>query len=79
VAADGLVELVEERAGREQMLGGAKVLLHRPQLLVAEHGFERVEIGVGAQHEDAVEPFLDREVILAEPFSMIPNPSFCKS
>src|SRR6478735_2724170 len=35
--------------------------------------FERVEIGVGAQHEDAVEPFLlldligvDREVILAD-------------
>jgi hypothetical protein len=51
VAADGLVELVEDRPGREQVLGGAKGLLHRPQLLVAEHGFERVEIGVGAQDE----------------------------
>jgi hypothetical protein len=29
-----------------------------------------IEIGVGAQHEDAVEPFLDREVILAESLSM---------
>jgi hypothetical protein len=30
-----------------------------PQLLVAEHGFERVELGVGAQHEDAVEALAD--------------------
>ena len=37
------------------MLGGAEGMLHRPQMLVAEHGFERIEIGVGAQHEDAVE------------------------
>jgi len=44
VAADGLVELVEDRAGREQVLRGAEGLLHSPQLLVAEHGFERVEI-----------------------------------
>jgi hypothetical protein len=68
-----LVELVEDRPGREQVLGGAEGLLDRPQLLVAEHGFERVEIGVGAQHEDAVEPFvlldligIDPEVILAD-------------
>ena len=47
MAADGLVELVEDRPGREQVLGGAEGLLHRPQLLVAEHGFERIEIGVG--------------------------------
>ena len=44
--------------------------LHGPQLLVAEHGFERV---IGAQHEDAVEPLLlldlvgvDREVLVAD-------------
>ena len=37
------------------MLGGAEGLLHRPQLLVAEHGFERIEVGVGAQDEDTVE------------------------
>src|SRR6266481_3575991 len=73
VAADGLVELVEDRTGFEQVLGGSEGLLHGPQLLVAEHGFERVEIGVGAQHENAVEPFLvlnlvrvDREVLIAD-------------
>jgi len=73
VAADGLVELVEDRTGFEQLLGGSEGLLHGPQLLVAEHGFERVEIGVGAQHENAVEPFLvldlvrvDREVLIAD-------------
>jgi hypothetical protein len=47
LAAKGLVELVEDRSAREQMLGGAEDLLQRPQLLAAEHGFERVEIGVG--------------------------------
>jgi hypothetical protein len=54
------------------MLGSAEGLLHGPQLPVAEHGFERVELGIGAQHEDAVEPLLlfdlcrvDREVLLA--------------
>jgi hypothetical protein len=30
-------------------------LLHRPKLFVAQHGVERSEVGVGAQHEDAVE------------------------
>ena len=42
-------------------------------MLVAEHGGERVEIGIGAQHEDAVEFFvlldlirIDPEVILAD-------------
>ena len=48
-------------------------MLHRPQLLVAKHGVERFEIGVGVQHEDAVEPLvlinlvgIDREVIVAD-------------
>ena len=47
-------------------------LLHRPQLLVAEHSLQGIEIGVGTQHEDAVELLLrldlfgvDREVLLA--------------
>ena len=73
VAADGLVELVEDRPGGEQVLGGAEGLLHGPQLLVAQHGVERVEIGVGAQHEDAVELRLlldlvgiDGEVVVAD-------------
>jgi hypothetical protein len=29
----------------KQVLGGSEGLLHSPQLLVAEHGFDRVEIG----------------------------------
>ena len=37
------------------MLGGPEGLLRHPQSLVAEHGLEWVEIGVGAQDEDAVE------------------------
>ena len=52
--ADGLVELVEDRPGREEILGDTEGLLHLPQLLVAKHGVERIEIGVGAQHEAAV-------------------------
>ena len=55
------------------MLGRAEGLLHRPQLLVAEHGLERVEISVGAQHEDAVKFLLlfdlvgvDREMLVAD-------------
>jgi hypothetical protein len=27
-------------------------LLDGPQLLVAQHGLERVQVGIGAQHED---------------------------
>ena len=73
VTADGLVELMEDRPRREQVLGGVEGLLHGPQLLVAKHGCEWVEVGVGAQHENAVEPLLlfnvcsiDREVLLAD-------------
>ena len=73
MTADGLVELVEDRPGRQQMLGGAEGLLNGPKLLVTQHRFKRVQIGVGAQHKDAVEPFvildfglIDREVILAD-------------
>jgi hypothetical protein len=73
MAAKGLVEFVEDRPGDEQVFGGAEGLLHRPQLLVAEHGFERIEVGVGVQDEDAVElRFLghlvgiDSEAVLAD-------------
>jgi hypothetical protein len=48
VTANGLVQLVEDRASGEQVLGGPERLLHGPQMFVAEHGFERAEIGVGA-------------------------------
>jgi hypothetical protein len=34
---------------------GVRNVCSTVQMLVAEHGFERVEIGIGAQHEDAVE------------------------
>src|SRR6195256_2505190 len=57
-----------------------KSLLHHPQLLVAEHGFEWVEIGVGTQHEDAVELLLlldlvgvDREVLVADRLQVAPK------
>ena len=55
------------------MLCCSEGLLHRLQLLVPEHGLKRIEIGVGAQHEDAVELLLlldlvrvDRKVLLAD-------------
>ena len=77
VTTNGLVELVEDRPRRKQVLRCAEGLLHRPQLLVAEHGLERIEIGVGAQHEDAVEFLLlldlvgiDREVLVADRISV---------
>ena len=54
--------------------------IHDPQLLVAEHGLERIEIGVGAQHEDAVELLLfldlvgiDREVLIADRLQVAPK------
>ena len=62
------------------MLGCSEGLLHRPQLLVAEHGLERIEIGVGAQHEDAVELSLlldlvgiDCEVLVADRLEVAPK------
>jgi hypothetical protein len=48
VAAGGFVELVKDRPGGEQVLGRAESRLHGPELLVAEHGGERIEVGVGA-------------------------------
>ena len=55
------------------MFGCSEGLLHRPQLLVAEHGFQRIEVGVGTQHEDAIEFLLlldlvgiDCEVLIAD-------------
>jgi hypothetical protein len=55
------------------MFGGPEGLLNRPKLLVAQHGLKRVEIGVSAQHEDAIEPrvvldlgLIDGEVVLAD-------------
>ena len=80
VTADGLVELVEDRPGGEQLLGCSEGLLHRPQLLVAEHGLEWVEIGVGAQQQNAVELLfvldlveIDREVLVADRLEVAPK------
>jgi hypothetical protein len=42
-------------AGCQHMFGGPEGLLNCPKLFVAQHGLERVEIGVGVQHEDAIE------------------------
>jgi len=60
--------LVEDRPSREEMLGGTEGLLHGPQLLVAMHGVERIEIGVGAQHEDAVANLLSSSILSESPF-----------
>jgi hypothetical protein len=46
---------MEDWPGHQQVLRGPEGLLQGPKLLVAEYGFERVELGVGAQHEHAVE------------------------
>ena len=46
---------MEERPGREQVFSCSEGLLYRPQLPVAEHDFQRIEVGVGAKHEDAIE------------------------
>src|SRR5262249_35252816 len=55
MTANGLVELVEDWPGCEQMFGGPEDLLNGPKLLVTKHRLQRLEIGVGAQHEDAIE------------------------
>ena len=55
MSANGLVELVENRARGEQAFRGSERALHHPQMFVAKHGFERREIGVRAEHEDSVE------------------------
>jgi hypothetical protein len=55
VTADGLVEVVVDRAGGEQVLGGAKRRLDRPELLLAQHRLQWIEVGIGMQHKDAVE------------------------
>src|ERR1700739_637874 len=56
----------------------SKSLFYRPKLLVAEHGLEWIEIGIGAQHEDAVELLLlldlvgvERKVLLADRLSRV--------
>src|SRR5271166_4371316 len=54
MAANGLVELVENRARGEQAFRGSERALEHPQMFVAKHGFERRKIGVGAEHEEPV-------------------------
>ncbi len=55
VAADGGIGLVEDRAGGEQCLGGLEGVLHRQQVAVAQDHLQSGQLGVGAQHEQAVE------------------------
>jgi hypothetical protein len=55
VAADGLIQLVEDRPGGEQVPGGAEGLLDGPELLVAKHRCQRIELSVGAQHKHTIE------------------------
>jgi len=54
VAAKGLVEYERSAAWRTALRRSERPF-HPPQILVAKHRFKRREIGVGAQHEDAVE------------------------
>jgi len=56
VAADAGVGLVEDRAGGEQRLCGFEGILHGQQIAVAQHDLESGDFGVGAQHEEAIEP-----------------------
>ena len=56
VAADAGVGFVEDRAGGEQRLCGFEGVLHGQQIAVAQHDLERGDLGVGAQHEETVEP-----------------------
>ena len=55
-AADAGIGFVEDRAGGEQRLCGFEGVLHGQQIAIAQHDLERVDFGVGAQHEEADEP-----------------------
>src|SRR3954452_3421731 len=55
VAADGGVGGVEDRSRVERGLGRAEHLLDPEQVSIAEHGQQRTDAAVDAQHEDAVE------------------------
>ena len=52
MAPDGVVGLVEDRAGIEEGLGGSEGPLDG--LLVAQRDILRVEFGIGAHHPDPV-------------------------
>ena len=54
LSADRLVKFVKDRPCGQQMLCCPEGLFDSPELLVAKHREQRVEIGVGAQHEHAV-------------------------
>ena len=56
MAADAGIGLVEDRAGGEQRLCGFEGILHGQQIAVAQHDLESGDFGVGAQHEEAIEP-----------------------
>ena len=62
VAADAGVGFVEDRAGSEQRLCGFLGVLHGQKIAVAQHDLESSDFGVGAQHEEAVEPGLGLEL-----------------
>src|SRR5690348_12358288 len=55
VTTNVLIQFVKNRTGLEEVLRRAERMLHGPELLLADHSFAGVEIGIGAQHEDAVE------------------------
>ncbi len=40
----------------QEMLGRAEQVLDGPELLLAQHSLDGIELDVGAEHEGAVEP-----------------------
>jgi hypothetical protein len=54
MAADGGVAGMIDRAGPQDRLGAAEQVFNLQQIAVAQHGLQRRDVGVGAQHEDAV-------------------------
>ena len=54
MATNGGIRGVIDRAGAEDRLGTAEQILDLQQIAVAQHGLQRGDPGIGAQHEEAV-------------------------
>ena len=80
VAADAGVGFVEDRAGGEQRLGGFEGVFDGQQIAVSKDDLESGDFGVGAQHEETIEPGIGldprfREGRLLARSMMKPSPS----
>jgi hypothetical protein len=54
MAADGGIRGVVDRAGSEDRFGTAEQVFDLQQIAVAQHGLQRRDPGIGAQHEETV-------------------------